>query len=797
MASPSKSKLDPISLSAEHHPSGPQPATPIASLATPDIPASPNPWDDAPAASTKDPTPEEEPLKSPAQLDPSTNEQAVFANLKEDAPATPRAEDHVSKEVLSQFDPLVSLEEKAARTAWETSEGHPPPPRTPSPPAPPLKDLYISSPTTPEPSSLEAATATAITSPSAFPSFAAFARSFSIPLRPRPQSLDGSAKAVPSPTTISSFASQQEATKPDSVRDGKAVASGSSTPNRTGSGTASPVPKLNDGGFDFQKFLDQMKTKSADPVSKYLRSFLSNFAKRTFTVNDQVKIINDFLVFIASQMRECDVWKNSSDADFENAMEGMEKLVMNRLYDFTFTPQLVHTIPPRPITTDDLERDRVLSQRIALFGWLEEKHLDIPEGEGSKGFLMFAQQELLKINHYKAPRDKLICILNCCKVIFGLIRHLHKEEGADSFVPILIFVVLKANPEHLLSNVEFINRFRNPAKLQSEAGYYLSSLMGAVSFVETMDHTSLSSITQEEFERNVERAIQALPPSEPQSPDMPFARTKMRDVNEHAGEESAQPLAISAPTQTLSEDAKRLLQKTGDTISKPLNAIGRIFTEALDGAENKLSYLPGPFAPFELGRENRAEQASGSGPPLISVPNWSAPESWQAGEKGPRSAQPPQTPYNYGQDVPYSAPIQTPYKPRVRRGASPSFHSFSPGNSPGYGPEEIPSRPGPYTNQQLALGPSQPIQSLLPPRVQSLAGDEGAHISRTPTPALDFAGVQAQIDIAHNHAAAASRETLLQIFPAVDVEVVEWVLEANDGDLGKSIEQLLDISGAS
>lgn len=27
--------------------------------------------------------------------------------------------------------------------------------------------------------------------------------------------------------------------------------------------------------------------------------------------------------------------------------------------------------------------------------------------------------ELLKINHYKAPRDKLICILNCCKVIFG------------------------------------------------------------------------------------------------------------------------------------------------------------------------------------------------------------------------------------------------------------------------------------------------------------------------------------------------------------------------------------------
>lgn len=58
----------------------------------------------------------------------------------------------------------------------------------------------------------------------------------------------------------------------------------------------------------------------------------------------------------------------------------------------TFTPQLPLANPPRPITTDDLERDRVLSQRIALFGWLEEKHLDVPEGEGSNGFLMFAEQ---------------------------------------------------------------------------------------------------------------------------------------------------------------------------------------------------------------------------------------------------------------------------------------------------------------------------------------------------------------------------------------------------------------------
>ena len=294
--------------------------------------------------------------------------------------------------------------------------------------------------------------------------------------------------------------------------------------------------------------------------------------------------------------------------------------------------------------------------------------------------------------------------------------------------------------------------------------------------------------------RNVEEAIQSLPLSEPQSPATPFADTKIRGITSspHAGEESAQPLSLSAPTQTLSDDAKRLLQKTGDTISKPLNAIGRIFTEALDGAENKLSYLPGPFAPFELGREQREHPPGGPPPP---TPQWSHPDMWQSGQSPPQSAQAPQTPY--GNEMPYTPPIQTPYKPRVKRIPSPSTYPSSPG-SPWYGPEDTPTRPGPYTNQQLAMGPSQPLaqSSLLPPRVQSLAGD-GTRISRTPTPALDFAGVQAQIDTAHEHAAVASRATLMQIFPGVDVEVVEWVLEANDGDLGKSIEQLLDISGES
>lgn len=45
-------------------------------------------------------------------------------------------------------------------------------------------------------------------------------------------------------------------------------------------------------------------------------------------------------------------------------------------------------------------------------------------------------------------------------------------------MPLLIYTVLQANPDHLVSNVQYILRFRNQEKLGGEAGYYLSSLVG-------------------------------------------------------------------------------------------------------------------------------------------------------------------------------------------------------------------------------------------------------------------------------------------------------------------------------
>ncbi|OJD35600.1 vacuolar protein sorting-associated protein 9 [Diplodia corticola] len=377
-----------------------------------------------------------------------------------------------------------------------------------------------------------------------------------------------------------------------------------------------PEPDL---PFDFHRFLEQLRHRTADPVAKFLRSFLYEFGKKQWMVHEQVKIISDFLEFISKKMAQCEVWRTVSDPEFDNAREGMEKLVMNRLYSQTFSPAIP---PPEPIFgkgrrrvtpggpgrrgqhQEDVERDEVLAQKIRIYSWVSEEHLDIkPVNDKGMKFLKLAQQELLKIRNYRAPRDKVICILNCCKVIFGFLRNAQSDQSADSFVPLLIFTVLRANPDHLVSNVQYILRFRNQDKLGGEAGYYISSLMGAIQFIENLDRTSLT-ITDEDFERNVEAAVSAI--AERNSLDEQRQRPQTHNRHPSPGVHVSEKSALSRPevTPRNSLDAERVPARASSsrggssagngpegeeenaavagllrTIQRPLSTIGRIFSD--------------------------------------------------------------------------------------------------------------------------------------------------------------------------------------------------------------------------
>jgi len=235
----------------------------LQTLHTENSPQESNPWSDS--APTPPLVMQPLPLHPPS---PGTLEGVASGGIKSDEDRTPEHNSHVPADILDTFDPLAHHEEQSAREAWANAEGHPPP-------IPPPKQ---------DSSSQESGTST-----STFPSFSSFARSFALPSLPnmnvslvggtkvRPQSLD-TATLVSTPVHPAPFASQQDtetsargSPKSDPTTQAPhAIQNALRRENPSQERSAGPNDK--DPPFDFQKFLDQMKSKGAEPVARYLRS---------------------------------------------------------------------------------------------------------------------------------------------------------------------------------------------------------------------------------------------------------------------------------------------------------------------------------------------------------------------------------------------------------------------------------------------------------------------------------------------------------------------------------------------
>ncbi|KAG5678434.1 hypothetical protein PVAND_008108 [Polypedilum vanderplanki] len=178
----------------------------------------------------------------------------------------------------------------------------------------------------------------------------------------------------------------------------------------------------------------------------------------------------------------------------EQTLDLFEKCIMTHHYKHLFSPH----------NTDDEEKDQLIHKRIRKLHWINAKHLMCTIDEvnsEARDYVYTAIMELVAMDSFATPFEKLECIVSCCRNIFTLLKQTSGNlASADDFLPALIFVVLKANPVRLQSNINYINRFSNANRLMSgETGYYFTNLCCAISFIENLTHESVQ-LTKEEFD---------------------------------------------------------------------------------------------------------------------------------------------------------------------------------------------------------------------------------------------------------------------------------------------------------
>ena len=116
-----------------------------------------------------------------------------------------------------------------------------------------------------------------------------------------------------------------------------------------------------------------------------------------------------------------------------------------------------------------------------------------------------ARQGLLKMNESRNPLGKLQLLASTHQNIVDLLTRLHQSSSsADEILPTLIYTLISSpTQEHpnVISNLNFIQRFRSSNRIDGEAAYCLTNLEAAIIFLETVDLASLRSEETPEKQR--------------------------------------------------------------------------------------------------------------------------------------------------------------------------------------------------------------------------------------------------------------------------------------------------------
>lgn len=213
---------------------------------------------------------------------------------------------------------------------------------------------------------------------------------------------------------------------------------------------------------------------------KALASFIQYF-KKIGPPDEKAKLVDKFLGFMYKSLESDPVCKFASLEQISNGRAIIERSVMSQVYVLALFPN----------GDGDMLRDQILSrhmQQLSERVTLNHRDLRIPRMYHSESPWPAAQREILTMNAFKTAREKVECVVRTCSIIMNLLSLASERSvpAADDLMPVLVFVLIKANPPSLLSTIQYVESFYEKYLVGEEA-YWWTQFCSVVEFIKTMD----------------------------------------------------------------------------------------------------------------------------------------------------------------------------------------------------------------------------------------------------------------------------------------------------------------------
>lgn len=259
-----------------------------------------------------------------------------------------------------------------------------------------------------------------------------------------------------------------------------------------------PPPSEEDTASADRPFSHMLNQVTAHTV-KFAKEFLHLERASEKGINELSDMVHDFYQSMSDRINSHFIFKGVTTEQVEQLNDHMEHVLNGQIYQ---------AISARIINEDE-DHNMAIQRRIRSLNWITVEHLEISIDFGHPNVHDLLDQaicQMVEMNSKTSSIEKLDCIVQCSKTIFQLLQ-VNPPSGksvpvsADQFLPVLVFVVIQANPPMLPADMRYLTRFSNPRRLMSgETGYYFTNLCCALEFIEKASGASLN-IGEEEFNR--------------------------------------------------------------------------------------------------------------------------------------------------------------------------------------------------------------------------------------------------------------------------------------------------------
>ena len=241
-----------------------------------------------------------------------------------------------------------------------------------------------------------------------------------------------------------------------------------------------------------EDFINKFSDKEAQSKIK-LRSLFTEDIKKGDRANKSYAIIGKYLEYVKKQIKDPDNRAIFGDIKEKEAQEFLEKIqnhIIRQIYRYIY-----------PTGKDS--KDVVFYNLTRGLEWIQPEHLEIKKLYVNQ--LKFAENCMKKIDEAHSVSDKLECIHNAYVTMNNTVKFSsgkNEDAGQDELTPLFQYILIKSQPEHLVSNINYIKSLLSEEDLISPKGFFVSQMESASQFIQEMTHDQLR-MTKAEFDRKI------------------------------------------------------------------------------------------------------------------------------------------------------------------------------------------------------------------------------------------------------------------------------------------------------